>query len=74
MLEDGTLAGADLDFASAIRTLVNYVNVAPAVALRMATSTPAKQLRVPGTFGRFVVGQPANAIHLDDRFAYLGAV
>ncbi len=74
MLEDGTLAGADLDFGSAVRTLVNYVNVPPAMALRMATSIPAKQLRVPGAFGRFVTGQPANAIHLDDRFVYLGAV
>ena len=74
MLEDGTLAGADLDLGSAVRTLVNYVNVPPTMALRMATTTPAKQLRVPGAFGRFVVGEPANAIHLDDRFAYLGLV
>ena len=74
MLEDGTLAGADLDFGSAIRTLVNYVNVPPAAALRMATSTPAKQLPAPGAFGRFITGQTANAIHLDDRFVYLGPV
>ncbi|PJI86018.1 N-acetylglucosamine 6-phosphate deacetylase [Yoonia maricola] len=72
MLEDGTLAGADLDFASAIRTLVNYVEVSPADALGMATSIPAKVLRTSGNLGCFVQGKPANAIHLSDGFEYLG--
>ncbi|EBA13940.1 N-acetylglucosamine-6-phosphate deacetylase [Roseobacter sp. CCS2] len=72
MLEDGTLAGADLDVASAIKTLVTYAEVSPADALRMATSIPAKVLHASGNVGHFVQGQPANAIHLGESFEYLG--
>jgi N-acetylglucosamine-6-phosphate deacetylase len=41
-LEDGTLAGADLDPLSAVRTLVDQVEVPLADALRAATKTPAE--------------------------------
>lgn len=40
-LEDGTLAGADLDLTTAIRVLVNDVGVGLPEALRAATSAPA---------------------------------
>ncbi|MCV2877709.1 N-acetylglucosamine-6-phosphate deacetylase [Sedimentimonas flavescens] len=40
-LEDGTLAGADLDLTTAIRVLVNDVGVSLPEALRAATSAPA---------------------------------
>ncbi|WP_299937990.1 N-acetylglucosamine-6-phosphate deacetylase [uncultured Pelagimonas sp.] len=41
-LEDGTLAGADLDLVTAIRVMVQEVGVPLANALRAATSVPAK--------------------------------
>lgn len=71
-LQDGTLAGADLDFSRAISVLVNKVGIAPETALAMATQFPANCLKQPGTAGAFVAGQPANAIRLDADFAYLG--
>ncbi|MCP4821436.1 MAG: N-acetylglucosamine-6-phosphate deacetylase, partial [Shimia sp.] len=40
-LEDGTLAGADLDLITAIRTMVEHVGVPLESALRAATSVPA---------------------------------
>ncbi|MEM9583707.1 MAG: N-acetylglucosamine-6-phosphate deacetylase [Pseudomonadota bacterium] len=41
-LEDGTLAGADLDLTEAVRVLVNKVGIDLADALCAAISTPAK--------------------------------
>jgi len=53
-LEDGTLAGSDLDMISAIRLCVQACGVAPVDALRMATSAPARMLGLTahGTFRR----------------------
>ncbi|MFO8127828.1 N-acetylglucosamine-6-phosphate deacetylase [Yoonia sp.] len=73
-LEDGTLAGADIDFPKSLSLLVNEVGISPDRALGMATSAPARCLRMPGAAGRFLAGNPANAIHLNDAFHYLGAV
>ncbi len=71
-LEDGTLAGADLNFSQAISVLVDKVGVAPETALAMATQFPADCLKQPGAAGAFVTGHPANAIRLGTDFAYLG--
>ncbi|MEM7752251.1 MAG: N-acetylglucosamine-6-phosphate deacetylase [Pseudomonadota bacterium] len=46
-LEDGTLAGADLDMASAVRTLVEQVGLTRDDALQAATTTPAKLIGLP---------------------------
>jgi N-acetylglucosamine-6-phosphate deacetylase len=60
-LDDGTLAGADLDMATAIRTM-RAAGIADARALTMATSIPA---RVGGIgAGRLVPGAPADFVHL----------
>ena len=64
-LEDGTLAGADLDMAGAIRTMVEGAGVTLAAALAMATGVPANLLRAPGGAGRLEVGAPWRGIHLD---------
>lgn len=69
-LEDGTLAGADIDLAGAIAILVRKVGVSTTQALRMATSAPARCLRIPGSAGRFIAGQRADVIHLDDAYRY----
>lgn len=50
-LDDGTLAGADLDFSQAISVLVNQVGKTPQDAIAMATSVPASLLRDGMGFG-----------------------
>ena len=69
-LENGTLAGADLDFSTALTVLVEKVGVAPVTAFAMATSGPASLLPQPGSAGAFHVGQAASAILLDATLQY----
>lgn len=71
-LKDGTLAGADIDFAGAVSVLTRQVGSSLTQALRMATSAPARCLRTPGAAGRFIAGQRANAIRLNEKHQYLG--
>ncbi len=63
-LEDGTLAGADLDMAAAVRVAAR-AGASLAAALGMATSGPAAMLRAPGGAGRLTVGAPWRGVHLD---------
>ena len=65
-LADGTLAGADLDMATAVGVLVRTVGVAVETALRMATSAPAQAIGRPD-LGHLNPGVPANFIHLGER-------
>ncbi|HET9067065.1 MAG TPA: amidohydrolase family protein, partial [Amaricoccus sp.] len=69
-LADGTLAGADLDFATAIRVLVG-AGVTLAGALRMATAVPAAAIG-RDDLGRLAPGGPADLVHLDDGHALRG--
>jgi len=62
---DGTLAGAHLTLAEAVRNAVNLVGIAPKDALRMATATPAEVLRRPD-LGRIGAGCSADLITLDE--------
>lgn len=69
-LEDGTLAGADIDFPGAIRVLVRE-GVPVARALRMATAAPARAIG-RADLGRLAEGLPADLVHLDDRLGLAG--
>ncbi|MGC1496994.1 MAG: N-acetylglucosamine-6-phosphate deacetylase [Sulfitobacter sp.] len=51
-LEDGTLAGADLEFGQAMSVLVDQVGTPAKDAIAMATSIPAHLLRDDMGFGR----------------------
>ncbi len=64
-LEDGTLAGSDLDMASAVRFGVTYLELSLAEALRMATAYPADYLRLADR-GRLRAGLRADLVHLDN--------
>lgn len=64
-LEDGTLAGSDLDMASAVRFGVAYLDLSLAEALRMASAYPADFLRL-GDRGRLLPGLRADLVHLGD--------
>lgn len=67
-LEDGTLAGADIDMPGALRLLAG-IGVDRARALSMATRLPARLLRQDFRLGRLTVGAPLRAIVLEDRGA-----
>ncbi|HSF92423.1 MAG TPA: N-acetylglucosamine-6-phosphate deacetylase [Paracoccaceae bacterium] len=69
-LEDGTLAGADLDFPTAISVLIQKVGIDPGRAFAMATSGPASVLRNARGFGEFGIEKPCNAIHLNKLLQY----
>jgi len=64
-LADGTLAGADLDLARALRVLTGPMAVPLADALIMATSAPARVIRRHPELGRLQPRGQADFVHLD---------
>lgn len=69
MLEDGTLAGADLDLPQAVRTLNRDVGIALEDALAMATSIPADLIGLGHRAGRLRPGMQADFLLLDPDLA-----
>jgi N-acetylglucosamine-6-phosphate deacetylase len=65
-LEDGTLAGADLDMISAVRFMVEKVGIAVDEALRMASLYPARLLNRANEIGQLITGGRADFVYLDD--------
>ncbi|MGI9395563.1 MAG: N-acetylglucosamine-6-phosphate deacetylase [Boseongicola sp.] len=63
-LEDGTLAGADLDLTTAVRNIVQKVSVGLADALQAATSVPARLAGMPANVGALNVGNTADLIRV----------
>jgi len=70
-LEDGTLAGADLDLSRAIFNIVNSTETPLYSALAMATSIPAEVIGCGQTYGTIAEGRPADFLHLDDELSLL---
>ena len=68
-LEDGTLAGADIDMISSIKVLVGDVGLELEEALRMAGLYPARALGVDDRHGCIAAGCVANLVHLSDDLA-----
>ncbi|MEM9637291.1 MAG: N-acetylglucosamine-6-phosphate deacetylase [Pseudomonadota bacterium] len=66
MLEDGTLAGADLEIMRALQILIEKLAIPKPRALRMATSAAARCLRKPLSFGTLSNSPVAHAIFLKD--------
>ncbi len=66
-LEDGTLAGSDIDMSSSVRFAVERMGVALDEALRMTSLYPAMMLRVDDTRGRIAPRMAADLVWLDDR-------
>ena len=65
-LDDGTLAGADIDMAASVRFLVHEVGVDLDEALRMATAWPAQALGTADGKGTLGTGTAADYAVLDD--------
>lgn len=64
--EDGTLAGSDLDMASAVRNAVHRLGLPLHTALRMASLVPSAFLRLDRELGRIAPGYRASLVLLDD--------
>jgi N-acetylglucosamine-6-phosphate deacetylase len=62
---DGTLAGSDLDMASAVRNAVSMLGLDLADAVAMACANPAAFLGVDDV-GRIAPGYRANFVLLED--------
>ncbi|MGV6848592.1 MAG: N-acetylglucosamine-6-phosphate deacetylase [Marinibacterium sp.] len=71
-LADGTLAGADLDMATALRVLTRDVGTPIDHAVRMATLAPARVLGRQAEFGRLTKGRRADFVHLGADLALRG--
>jgi N-acetylglucosamine-6-phosphate deacetylase len=59
---DGTLAGAHLDMASAVRNCVDLLNVPLTQALRFASTEPAEFLGLGGRLGKIAFGYRADLV------------
>jgi N-acetylglucosamine-6-phosphate deacetylase len=70
-LEDGTLAGADIDLAGSVRVLVRHVGVPLGVALAMASRVPAALIG-RGDLGRLAPGLAADLVYLDEGLGLAG--
>ncbi|MGU3575251.1 N-acetylglucosamine-6-phosphate deacetylase [Brucellaceae bacterium C25G] len=65
-LDDGTIAGSDLDMAAAVRFGVEKLDLNIATSLAMATSYPARFLKLNDR-GYVKKGMRADLVHLDDK-------
>jgi N-acetylglucosamine-6-phosphate deacetylase len=63
---EGTLAGSDLDMASAVRNAVERLGLPLPTALKMASLAPATFLRIDHELGRIAVGYRASLVLLND--------
>ena len=63
---DGTLAGSDLDMASAVRNTVYKVGLELEEALRMASLYPAQFLKLDRQMGKIAPGYQADLVLLDE--------
>ncbi|MGD0643045.1 MAG: N-acetylglucosamine-6-phosphate deacetylase [Roseiarcus sp.] len=70
--EDGTLAGAAITMLDAVRYVARTLGLPLADALRMATSTPARLLRLDDRIGRLAPGLRADLVHLSDDLGLAG--
>jgi N-acetylglucosamine-6-phosphate deacetylase len=66
MLEDGTLAGADLDMNAAVRFMARNAALPFEEVLRMAALYPAECLGIEKTRGCLMPGARADVVHLNE--------
>lgn len=64
--EDGTLAGSDMDMATAVRNARRLLDIDVADAVRMASLHPAEFLGLSGDWGKVAAGYRANLALADD--------
>jgi N-acetylglucosamine-6-phosphate deacetylase len=64
--ENGTLAGSDLDMASAVRNIMAIAGLTVAEAVAMASAIPAAFLGLSETFGAIAPGRQADLVLTDE--------
>jgi len=64
--EHGTLAGSNLDMASAVRNCVAMLGLSVAEAVRLASRNPAEFLGLGAELGRIAPGYRADLVLMDD--------
>jgi N-acetylglucosamine-6-phosphate deacetylase len=64
--ENGTLAGSDLDMASAVRNIMAIAGLTVGEAVAMASATPAAFLGLSETFGAIAPGRQADLVATDN--------
>jgi len=64
--ENGTLAGSDLDMATALRNIIAIGSLSLAEASHMASGAPAAFLGLTEDVGAIAPGQRADLVHADD--------
>ena len=69
--EDGTLAGSDLDMASAVRNAVSMLGLDMLDASRMASGAPAEFLGLGDLLGRIAPGYRADLVLMDEDLGVL---
>lgn len=65
-LNDGTLAGADLDMIDAVNFMIDTIGLLPDEAFRMAALYPAEAMGIADTHGHLGRGAIASFVHLGD--------
>jgi N-acetylglucosamine-6-phosphate deacetylase len=63
--ENGTIAGSDLDMASAVRNIMAIAGLTVGEAVAMASATPAAFLGLSETFGAIAPGRQADLVLTD---------
>ena len=66
--EDGTLAGSNLDMATAFKNAIQLLGVTAVEASMMASGNPASFLGLAHERGRLAPGLVADLVHLDESF------
>lgn len=65
-LKDGSLAGSTLNLRRAVHNMIKYLNVTICDAVRMASLTPARAIKVDDKKGSIELGKDADLILFDD--------
>lgn len=71
MDEDGTLAGSNMDMATAVRNTIDMLGIDIAQAIRMASLNPARFLGVASDHARMAPGGRANLVIVDNELCVL---
>jgi N-acetylglucosamine-6-phosphate deacetylase len=64
--ENGTLAGSDLDMATAVRNIIDFAGLSLAEAAYMASAAPAAFLGLADDVGTIAAGKRADLVHAND--------
>ncbi len=73
-LQDGTLAGADLEFSTALSVLIDQVGTDPTRAFGMTTARPVSVLRNTLGFGALQAGQSTPVIYLNASHRFVRSI